>query len=406
VYFGAALNGRNEVRGAPGSPAVGDPDGKAVELLRIQGNQVSFALKWQGISAPTAGHIHLGATGTNGAVEIPFFGSAVPGNLTAAVGKVTVGDVALLNSIKSNPAGFYANIHTAEFPGGAVRGQLNKLTKPVDLNSVLRGGPLAATLDGNQEVGGGDSDGRATAVLRARGSRVNYALHWSGINPPTDVHIHQGVTRTNGPVVVGLLAAPGGLPASFSGVAGTATGVDRHLADSINRHPADFYANIHTSDFLGGAVRGQLVRLRAGHAARFNASSFTANVVKGQQIYGCTTQSGGSHAFTQRNVRAVLHTGIRHSFVQNTTGPPQWISVDGSAVTGKLISKHANGAQNIAELDLDATSTGKQVGQLANVQEILRLNTVGGVAPAGSCNPNTHPISKVPYQADYLFLTR
>ena len=34
----------------------------------------------------------------------------------------------------------------------------------------------------------------------------------------------------------------------------------------------------------------------------------------------------------------------------------------------------------------------------------LRLNTVGGVAPAGSCTPGT--IVGVPYQADYVFLQR
>jgi len=38
--------------------------------------------------------------------------------------------------------------------------------------------------------------------------------------------------------------------------------------------------------------------------------------------------------------------------------------------------------------------------------EILRLNTVGGVAPAGACDPATQPIVKVPYKADYVFLTK
>jgi hypothetical protein len=341
---------------------------------------------------------------SNGSVKVPFFGSALPGNVNAAVGKVTVDDVALLDSIKSNPAGFYANIHTADFPGGAVRGQVNKLTKPVDINSVLRGGPLSANLDGGQEVAGGDPDGQATAFVKARGTKVKYALRWSGINPPTDVHIHRGTAGVNGPVVVPLLAAPGGLPASISGLAGTVTGVDRDLVNSIGSHPTGFYANVHTSDFMSGATRGQLFRTGSAHA-KFDAAPFSAGVVKGAQIYACTKLGDGSHAFTQHNVRALLDTGIKHSFVQDTTGPPQWISQDGSAVTGKLIAKSPNGAENIAGLDLDATSTGRPAGQLANVQEILRLNTVGGIAPSGSCDPKTQPFAKVQYQADYLFLT-
>src|SRR5205814_2565311 len=59
TFLVAALNGRNEVPGPVGSPKVGDPDGQAVAVLRIQGNQLSFAFKWKNIGAPVAGHIHL-----------------------------------------------------------------------------------------------------------------------------------------------------------------------------------------------------------------------------------------------------------------------------------------------------------------------------------------------------------
>ena len=76
-----------------------------------------------------------------------------------------------------------------------------------------------------------------------------------------------------------------------------------------------------------------------------------------------------------------------------------WLQVKG----GKLeISKTPNGEKNIAELDLKVTQSGKHRGLLADTQEILRLNTVGGVAPAGSCTPGA--IVGVPYRADYVFL--
>ena len=67
-------------------------------------------------------------------------------------------------------------------------------------------------------------------------------------------------------------------------------------------------------------------------------------------------------------------------------------------------SHSAHGDKNIPELDLKATQSGKHRGLLADTQEILRLNTVGGVAPAGSCSPGT--IVGVPYQADYVFVQR
>ena len=84
----------------------------------------------------------------------------------------------------------------------------------------------------------------------------------------------------------------------------------------------------------------------------------------------------------QHDVEARLDGGIHHTFVQPDAGPPQWLAPDGSAVSGKLAAKDANGAGNIAELNLDATQIGNSTGRLAHVVEVLRLNTVGGLAPA------------------------
>src|SRR5437763_1622126 len=49
VFLAAELRGANEV-----PPA--DPDGRAVEVIRIQNNTVSFAAAWRNISSPQAGH--------------------------------------------------------------------------------------------------------------------------------------------------------------------------------------------------------------------------------------------------------------------------------------------------------------------------------------------------------------
>jgi hypothetical protein len=41
---------------------------------------------------------------------------------------------------------------------------------------------------------------------------------------------------------------------------------------------------------------------------------------------------------------------------------------------------------------------------LSHAVEVLRLNTVGGLAPTGACDPQATPIVNVPYQADYVFI--
>ncbi|MEU1627809.1 CHRD domain-containing protein [Streptomyces sp. NPDC020096] len=268
TYYAASLVGANEVP-KPGGPKVGDPHGRALEFLRIQGDRVQFAIKWSGIGAPTMAHIHAGARGVNGPVKVAFFEQTLPGSLNAVTGSVTVKDAKLLKDITAHPGDFYVNVHTAQFPGGAVRGQLHKVS------------PFA----------------------------------------------------------------------------------------------------------FGKAL-----------------SSTEASVVSGRQIYACTKQPGGGWAFTQNNVDARLGDGIHHSFVRPNAGPPQWRAADGSAVTGKVLGKTANGVGNVPELDLKASQKGKPGGLLSGTREVLRLNTVGGVAPTGSCDPHTQPKAAVPYHADYVFI--
>jgi CHRD domain len=265
VFLIADLNGRNEVPVA-GGPAVGDKDGRAVQVVRIRGNQVAFATAFKNVAAPTANHIHAGVAGVNGAIKVDFFGTALPGGVSAVTGQVTVTDQALLNDLATNPQKFYANLHTGEFPGGAVRGQYRKLNRPVDLDRVFNFGKLFALGDGKQEVpvaGGpavGDPDGRSVGFVWANNTRVDYSLRWNKIAPPTLGHIHQGKAGVNGAVVVDLFAAPTGLPASITGVAGTVTGLDRKLTNTLKQSPDGFYTNLHTGEFPGGAVRGQLKR--------------------------------------------------------------------------------------------------------------------------------------------------
>ena len=262
VYLTARLNAANEVP-TPGGPAVNDPNGHARAYVKIQGNQVSFGLKWRGIAAPTAGHIHAGAAGANGPVSVGFFGQALAPSVRAAVGTVTVADAAVIESIKKNPGKFYANIHTAEFPGGAVRGQFHK-TKAFDVKSVLRlNNTLKANANAAQEVqvpGGplvGDPDGRAKWELKPTSRQLRYSTTWSRIAAPTAGHVHQAPAGANGPVVADVF---GSLPASFSGVRGVVPGVDRQVLKGLRYNPRGFYTNLHTGEFPGGAVRGQLSR--------------------------------------------------------------------------------------------------------------------------------------------------
>lgn len=266
VFVTANLAGRNEVP-TPGGKAVGDPAGHAHVVLRVQGNQLSFAIKWSGLSTPTAGHIHIGPAGQNGSVQIPLFGAALPSGVSAVTGTVTVPDAAMLARIATQPDAFYANLHTARFPGGAVRGQLVADPHAEDLTTILHGGSLVSIGSGDQEIPDPDGKptgspaGHAVASICTDPTAVCYAISWSGLTAPTAGHIHRGNVGTAGPVVVPLFATNTGLPSSITGIAGRVAGVNPTLVNQLNAHPDRFYTNLHTTQFTGGAVRGQLFRV-------------------------------------------------------------------------------------------------------------------------------------------------
>jgi hypothetical protein len=263
VFMVAKLNGRNEVQ-EPGKPAVGDPDGSAVALVKIKGNRVSFALDFKDIGAPTLGHIHEGNAGVNGPVKVGLFTTPMPDTVSAAAGSLIAQDPAVTDAIRTNPAGFYVNLHSAQFPGGAVRGQLKAVKNRLDLLDVVKGGRLRAFLDADQEVAPangaalGDPDGHAVGFVRPKGDRLGYSLAWVGISAPTKGHLHQGKFGTNGDIKVDLLNVP--VPANIFAISGSAQNVDPALIKQIRDEPKGFYLNIHTAEFPGGAVRGQLFR--------------------------------------------------------------------------------------------------------------------------------------------------
>jgi hypothetical protein len=135
----------------------------------------------------------------------------------------------------------------------------------VALESVLAhgfGGTLTALADGRQEVPApgtkvGDKDGRAAWLVQVKGTRVHFATTWKRIAAPTNGHIHRGVKGKNGPVVVDFFADANGLPAGISGLAGSGT-ASAKVAKGIKNNPKGWYTNLHTTEFPGGAVRGQL----------------------------------------------------------------------------------------------------------------------------------------------------
>lgn len=120
VILTANLSGANEV-GATGSGA-GAPGGNGALRAEVNSETGDFCytLYAERTSAPTMAHVHTGAAGTNGAPVITIDVTGKGSDMCIAI------EPEKLKPILANPAGYYVNIHTADFPAGAIRGQLTK----------------------------------------------------------------------------------------------------------------------------------------------------------------------------------------------------------------------------------------------------------------------------------------
>ncbi|MCA1600862.1 MAG: CHRD domain-containing protein [Acidobacteria bacterium] len=114
---------RTTLTGAAEVPGPGDPDGRgrAVITLNQGQNEVCFKLTVSNIAPATLAHIHSGGPTVAGPAVV---------TLTAPTGGSSKGCVSasadLIKDIRQNPRNYYINVHNAEFPDGAVRGQLSK----------------------------------------------------------------------------------------------------------------------------------------------------------------------------------------------------------------------------------------------------------------------------------------
>lgn len=121
----AAHGGRQltaTLTGAAERPGPGDPDGRGWADVRVHHShgQVCVALKVRDIEMATAAHIHKAPPDQPGPVVVPL---TTPSS--GASSGCHAADEELLRDIRRNPGAYYVNVHNAQFPGGALRGQLH-----------------------------------------------------------------------------------------------------------------------------------------------------------------------------------------------------------------------------------------------------------------------------------------
>jgi len=179
TLFTAILSGQNEV-----PPTSSTATGGVGIIL----NAARTEIRYDGAVTdliPTLAHIHDNVIGMNGPILFPLTltGTTVSGNQALSADQVTK----LIN------AGLYVNLHSMEFPKGAVRGQLIVPTLAAPMadgqaaSAILDSGPNFVEPVGSQGIGG--TAGTCVAVQLPKTGSIEFVTGtmtlWTGPNCDT-----------------------------------------------------------------------------------------------------------------------------------------------------------------------------------------------------------------------------
>lgn len=281
---------RATINQAQENPPTGSAaSGTAVMFYDVAANKFDLIVSITGMTnTATASHIHDGPVGTNGPVVTNLGGEAVytrTGNtLTATFRGIThLGD-----RLKLIQGGAYFNIHSAQFPGGEVRGQL--IARPKRFYAVMDVAQEQAAFPAVNLAGLNDTGGAvmlydpSTNMMRLRLSVFNFT------NTLNNSHFHAEIPGRSGGVVVNLgnNATAGGYTNANGFISGTfdIPMVSQAGApiDPIALMLGGLYLNFHSTTFGNGEVRGQVWPSEEVPGTRFANVSVRGFVGTGDQV--------------------------------------------------------------------------------------------------------------------------
>ena len=226
VSFYADLDGTKE------TPANGSLAGGWARVTLNADSSVTYDVRVWGLTATDA-HIHDGAAGVPGPIIVPLTGGPTAWSGTSA--PLTALQVADLRD-----QGLYVNVHSAAFPSGEIRGQLD--ARPVR---------FAAFLNGAQQVPASGSTAKGTGSFDIDQSTddVDYSVTWNG-GAGTAAHVHLGAPGAPGVINFPLLGGP--TTWSFFLFFIADSNYDEFQTSAM-------YVDIHSAAFPAGAIRGQVI---------------------------------------------------------------------------------------------------------------------------------------------------
>ena len=217
----------------------------SVAALKIlSDNSVTFSTTLSNFSygdTIKAAHIHVGDAVNNGSIVLPFTIVATGAAMEAKAVNVRQ---TLIDSLINNVTDFYANIHTAQMPGGLLRGQIGKnilQAYNVSLSGTNESNPVTTTATGIAIVRINE-DNKLFSKITINNLETGDTLRFA--------HIHIGATGANGPVITNLADTRNDFGTTQTRM------ISAGLADSIATKM--IYVNVHSNFSPGGKMRGQI----------------------------------------------------------------------------------------------------------------------------------------------------
>ncbi len=244
VGLWATLSGSQEI------PAIAPSarGGVTLELESFTSGRAVYAVP-AGIASVTGAHVHVGAPFVNGASLIDLrAGPDFATSTDTAEGAIAL-DQTLFARLLANPAGFYADLHTAA--GAFERGQLG--TDPATFRATMLGTNETTVITPT-----------ASGTMKLVVTGVHTASFDVSMTNPTatalvGAHAHEGAAGVDGAIRIDLLGGTN-VSTTSTHVTGDVTFTGRTFASLLGA-PDLFYGNVHTVAAPNGVARGQFVRV-------------------------------------------------------------------------------------------------------------------------------------------------
>ncbi len=259
----------------------------------------SFSGLTSDFDATVAGgaHIHKAVAGRNGGVEL-LLTTTISGDLRSGTYEaidntftLTSDQIAAINARE-----FYVNIHTVDFPGGELRGQILPSSDTY----------LQANLSGSNEVPSISTEASGNLVFELEGDVLTASGSFDNLSGEVAVsiaggaHIHDAVAGRNGGVIfvldLTLDADNRGAIIEASKNAFTLDAAQKAalLADGN-------YINVHSTTFMSGELRGQITPI--------SSAVFRSELTGAQQVPAINSTATGRLVLTHDGLGNVTVSG-------------------------------------------------------------------------------------------------